>query len=181
MDVVFHPKFFEGNYAPDPAAEVGRIEPIMLALEGEGGYNFREPDSATEEQILRAHTKRHYNEVRHDKRVFEMAMLAAGGAILSAQLGWSETPCFAVVRPPGHHASADSCWGFCYFNNLTISLLDLFATAHVNSAFILDFDHHFGDGTVNILGSRPGVTIINPQHTESEEAYLAEVAEELAK
>jgi len=27
---------------------------------------------------------------------------------------------YALCRPPGHHASADSCWGFCYFNNIAI-------------------------------------------------------------
>jgi acetoin utilization deacetylase AcuC-like enzyme len=33
-------------------------------------------------------------------------------------------PAFAVIRPPEHHASADSCWGFCYFNSVAISLLE---------------------------------------------------------
>lgn len=180
MDIVFHPRFFKGNYSPDPAAASGRIEPIMLALEGEGIYNFREPDPATEEQVLRAHTRRYVNEVMGEKRAFKMAMLAAGGAILSAQIAWSGMPSFAVIRPPGHHASADSAWGFCYFNNAAISLLDLFASTPATSAFILDFDHHFGDGTVNILGANPQVKILNPTQTSSEDTYLAEVAETLA-
>ncbi|TFH42068.1 MAG: histone deacetylase family protein [Chrysiogenales bacterium] len=108
-----------------------------------------------------------------------MASLAAGGAILAAERAFSGHPSFAVIRPPRHHASADSCWGFCFFNNMAVSLLRLFIEGKIGSAFVLDFDLHTGDGTINILEGRIDglrVSILNP-YAGDPAAYLYEVEE----
>jgi len=92
-------------------------------------------------------------------------------------------PAFAVIRPPGHHASADSCWGFCYFNNISISLLKLYSEKKIKKAFILDFDLHTGDGNINILGNRNDgfiASILNPRSAERE-SYLKEVEQYMKK
>jgi len=107
---------------------------------------------AAEEDIAAVHTRAHMDMVRRDG-VYDIAALAAGGAIQAAEIGLKE-PCFALIRPPGHHASAGSCWGFCYFNNMAIALEKLKRENKIKKAFVLDFDLHFGDGTVNILGGR---------------------------
>jgi hypothetical protein len=85
--------------------------------------------------------------------LYDIAALAAGGAIQAARLGL-ETPTFGAIRPPGHHASRDSCWGFCYFNNMAVALLTLKDEGLIETATILDFDLHYGDGNVNILDHR---------------------------
>ena len=97
----------------------------------------------------------------------------------AAEVGLSE-PCFALVRPPGHHASADSSWGFCYFNNMAIALDHLKRNGRINTAYLLDFDLHYGDGNVNILRDKGYVTIHNPT-SHDREAYLAEVEAGLAE
>jgi len=56
-------------------------------------------------------------------------------------------PTFALIRPPGHHASPNSCWGFCYFNNIAIAIRRLIHAKKIERALIVDFDLHFGDGT----------------------------------
>ncbi|OLS14076.1 MAG: Deacetylase [Promethearchaeota archaeon CR_4] len=181
MEIIFSEKFYESNYASDPAAEPGRLEPIISNLKAEGGYAFRDPKPATEEQIRRVHTREHYLSIKRDTTLYEMAALAAGGAILAADLAWQGKPTFAAIRPPGHHASVDSCWGFCYFNNISISLLNLFANREAKSAFIWDFDLHTGDGNINILGERDGITIVNLKRAPSEEDWLAQMAMTLEK
>jgi acetoin utilization deacetylase AcuC-like enzyme len=107
-----------------------------------------------------------------DQGLYEIAALAAGGAIQAAQRGLEE-PAFALVRPPGHHASADSAWGFCYFNNMAVALMRLKEEGRIDHAFILDFDLHYGDGNVNLLGHRSWVTILNPEDA-SADRYLEE-------
>ena len=127
MKIIFHDKYYNSNYAMDPAASAGRLEGIMKRLKQNSESQIIKPEPASKDDILRAHTERHYNYVKKDPLLYELAALAAGGAILAAEEAYNMNPSFAVIRPPGHHASADSCWGFCYFNNISISLLRLFS------------------------------------------------------
>ncbi len=144
MKIVFNERYYNSNYAMDPAASPGRIESIMNILEKKKDYEIITATYASKDDILRAHSERHYRNIKRDPLLYELASLAAGGAILAAEMGFDGDPTFAVIRPPGHHASADSCWGFCFFNNISISLLKLFSEEKINSAFVLDFDLHTG-------------------------------------
>ncbi|MEN6488356.1 MAG: hypothetical protein ABFD66_05660 [Smithella sp.] len=157
MKVVYSEEYKQ-VYTSDPASAPGRIEAIEIALRGK--VKFIEPVPASEEDILKVHTPHHIRDVEREG-VYDIAALAAGGAILAAETALTE-PCFAVIRPPGHHASAGSAWGFCYFNNMSIALEKLHREEKIKKAFILDFDLHYGDGNVNILGSKEYVTILNP-------------------
>lgn len=167
-------------YDSTPAGAPGRLESSLEILGKSPGYEFVEPKPATDEQILRAHGPGHLDSVRSDSGftrgglLYEMAALAAGGAILTGHIAMDGEPAFGLIRPPGHHASRDSYWGFCYHNNIAISLLDLEAKDLIKSAFILDFDLHTGDGNINILGGRPEFVILNPR-SNGDEAYLKEV------
>jgi len=177
MKIVFHEKYYDSNYAMDPAASAGRLEGIINLMSKNPEYEFIIPEPAKKEDILRAHSERHYNYVKRDPLLYELASLAAGGAILAAEQGYKGNPTFAVIRPPGHHASADSCWGFCYFNNISISLLKLYSEGKIKSAFVLDFDLHTGDGNINILKNRRDdfkVKILNP-NSSGHINYIKEV------
>jgi len=177
MKIVFHEKYYNESYAMDPAASPGRLEGIIDLLSSNKDYEFITPKPASKDDILRAHSERHYNNIKRDTLLFELASLAAGGAILAAEEAYNDNPTFAVIRPPGHHASADSCWGFCYFNNISISLLKLFSEGKIKSAFVLDFDLHTGDGNLNILTNRDDsfkVRILNP-NSSGRTNYLKEV------
>jgi acetoin utilization deacetylase AcuC-like enzyme len=166
LKIIFDEKFYNSQYAQDPAASSGRLESIMVEFEAKRDlYEIASPQNATRDDILRAHSKRHLNYVEQDPQLYDLAMLAAGASITAAQEAFDGNPSFAVVRPPGHHASSDSSWGFCYFNNISVSLLSLFSQGKIKSAFILDFDLHVGDGNINILSERDDgfeVDIFNP-------------------
>ena len=91
-----------------------------------------------------------------------MASLSAGAAIKAAQIAYTGTPTFACLRPPGHHAYRSSGWGYCHFCNMAIALLKLKQQKLIESAFILDFDAHTGDGTIDCLSEWKSVKILNP-------------------
>lgn len=175
MKVIFHEDFYQ-VYAADPAAALGRMEAVMQVVEPHVSIVQAVP--ASEEQITAVHTGSHIEWVRRSG-VYDIAALAAGGAIQAATLGMKE-PCFGLIRPPGHHASPSSAWGFCYFSNMAIAIKHLLRKGAIGRAHVLDFDLHFGDGTVNALESTPNVTIHNPG-AHDRERYLHEVADALAR
>lgn len=175
MKVVYHEDYNE-VYTDDPASAAGRIQTIEMALRGK--VTFITPLSASKEDIAAVHTAQHIDQVKQEG-VYDIAALAAGGAIKAAQIGLTE-PCFAVIRPPGHHASAGRAWGFCYFNNMAIALEKLKREGKIKKAFLLDFDLHFGDGNVNILGGKGDVTILNPTG-QNRNDYLKSVEASLAQ
>ncbi|HDL90361.1 MAG TPA: histone deacetylase family protein [Thermodesulforhabdus norvegica] len=175
MKVVLHNDFLQ-TYTNDPAAAPGRLEPIFEAVRREG-FDTEEALPAGYDDILRVHTERHIQSVTR-QGLYNIAALAAGGAIQAAEIGLEE-PCFAVIRPPGHHASADSSWGFCFFNNMAVALEYLRAEGKIKSAYVLDFDLHFGDGTVNILQPKGYVTIFNPD-ASTRKQYLESVEKSLS-
>ncbi len=158
MKVVYHPRYTE-IYASDPAASPGRIEAILEELGRE--YDFVEPQAASEDDLLLVHTQYHIASIKRDKQLYEVACLAAGGAIEAARIAVEGEASFGLIRPPGHHASPDHCWGFCYFNNIAVALARLQSENLIEDAFILDFDLHFGDGTNNFFAGS-GVEYFQP-------------------
>jgi acetoin utilization deacetylase AcuC-like enzyme len=173
MKVFFHEDFYE-VYTTDPAAESGRMEAVIDVIQPHVELVNAEP--ASEKDLLAVHTKAHVENVKN-MGLYSIAALAAGGAIQTATLGLTE-PAFGLIRPPGHHASSGSCWGFCYFNNMAVALEHLKSTKKIKTAYVLDIDLHFGDGTVNILGGKDWVKVYNVDANDRE-AYMEEVKQEM--
>ena len=169
MKVVFHEDFYQ-VYTGDPAASSGRMEAIVETIEPQVEFLSAKP--ALRQHTAAIHTEMHIQHVEN-QGLYEISALAAAGAVQVAKIGLSE-PCFGLIRPPGHHASAGSAWGFCYFNNMAVALETLRRQKKIESACVLDIDLHFGDGTVNILGKRNWVTVINVE-AHSRSHYLQEV------
>jgi acetoin utilization deacetylase AcuC-like enzyme len=173
VKVIYH-EDFNKSYCSDPAAAPGRIEAVVKAIRNR--VTFVDAIPAEADDIAAVHTTSHIANVRREG-IYHIAALAAGGSIQAAEIGLKE-PCFALIRPPGHHASAGSAWGFCYFNNMAIALDKLRREKKIKSAFVLDIDLHFGDGTVNILEGTGYVSIYNPSGSHPEE-YLKNVKSRL--
>jgi acetoin utilization deacetylase AcuC-like enzyme len=123
----------------------------------ERGYEFLEPEPASEEDLLRVHDGEYVWMLKKGliedgdtpayENIFEYAKLSAGGAILAA-----EVKGFSIMRPPGHHAGRNGAAlgantrGFCYLNNIAI------AVRHLGKpTLIVDIDGHHGNGTQEIF------------------------------
>jgi acetoin utilization deacetylase AcuC-like enzyme len=89
-----------------------------------------------------------------------LAARLAAGATLQAALAvaaGSADVAFAVVRPPGHHASRARGTGFCLINNVAVAVAGLRARGLGDRIAIVDWDVHHGDGTQSIFDDDPGV------------------------
>jgi acetoin utilization deacetylase AcuC-like enzyme len=175
MKVVFHEDFYK-CYTSDPAAAPGRMESIMTVVGPQAEIVPAVP--ALDKDILAVHTKGHFEDVKM-QGLLHLSSLAAGGALQAARIGLSE-PAFAAIRPPGHHASSDSSWGFCFFNNMAVALTVLKRENLINSAYVLDIDLHYGDGTVNIL-EKQGFTTVYNVDARNREDYLKRVKGEMER
>ena len=158
MKVIFSDAFYQ-SYTYDPAAAQGRMEAVMDVIRGK--VTLVQALPASEEDIAACHTKFHMEDIRR-MGIYDVAAIAAGGAIQAAETGMSE-PCFGLIRPPGHHASSNSSWGFCFFNNMAIAIEKLKREGKIEKAHVLDIDLHFGDGTVNILQPKGYVSHSQPE------------------
>ncbi len=162
MKIVFHEDFYSPDYPPDAASASGRMESIMDALKTESSYAIVQPRKASYKDIALAHTQEYIAAIEKKSRIYNVALLAAGGAVSASEIAFKGEPSFACIRPPGHHASRSSGWGYCIFCNMGIALLKLKNAGLINSAFVLDFDTHTGDGTVDVLSEWKEVKILNP-------------------
>lgn len=74
------------------------------------------------------------------------------GSALSAAKDVLQTGTVACSPTSGfHHATYDQCMGFCTFNGLMVTALHLKRKGLVNQVGILDLDHHYGNGTDDII------------------------------
>ncbi len=58
---------------------------------------------------------------------------------------------FALVRPPGHHASSSMGMGFCVYNSIAVVARYLQKKYGLERILIVDFDVHHGNGTQDIF------------------------------
>jgi acetoin utilization deacetylase AcuC-like enzyme len=125
------------------------------------------PSCASETDLLRVHTSSHIRMIREfsshggqyyidqntyvDGETFDVASYAAGAAIEAVNRAIDGESCFAIIRPPGHHAEPDRAMGFCIFNNAAVAasaVLD-----RLDKVAIIDWDLHHGNGTQKIFFS----------------------------
>ena len=84
---------------------------------------------------------------------FEIASLAAGGAIAAAKkiAQGDIINAYALLRPPGHHALPSRGMGFCIFNNIAIAACHLRESLGIDRIAVVDWDVHHGNGTQEIF------------------------------
>ncbi|MEX2045092.1 MAG: histone deacetylase [Opitutus sp.] len=132
-------------------------------------WDWRVPtQSVSDEVFLLAHTPEHLERVGEPRdfdadtpwfpNIADHARRAVGAAIEATRHALAKrTPVFSLMRPPGHHATADRVMGFCYLNQIAIAALFARRKLHAARVAVWDFDAHHGNGTEAILHGVDGV------------------------
>ncbi len=94
---------------------------------------------------------------------FEIARLSAGGALraVEAVVRGEADNALAVVRPPGHHATADRVMGFCLLSNVAIAAQYALDVLGLQRVLVVDYDVHHGNGTQEIFYSDDRVLFVS--------------------
>jgi acetoin utilization deacetylase AcuC-like enzyme len=120
----------------------------------------------TDAELFRVHTPEYLRIVAEDvadglvvlstgdtaikgEATLDAARRAAGGLLLAVDAvctGRVENA-FAVVRPPGHHATPSKGMGFCLFNNVALAARHAQTNHGLERVLIVDWDVHHGNGT----------------------------------
>jgi acetoin utilization deacetylase AcuC-like enzyme len=120
-------------------------------------FPFVECGPATEEDILRCHTRELVEQVRTTRgyldpdtvcteTTLDAALLAAGAAIEAVRRDG-----FALARPPGHHAERERGMGFCLFDSVAVAARWAQAELGIGRVAIVDWDVHHGNGTQDVV------------------------------
>jgi len=177
---VYHPIYLQhitGNHPESPA----RLMAIMSHLREAGllDHLVEIPAiPATIDDVARVHSEQMIALVENlsargggridldtlvSRRSFEAALYAAGGTINAVQacLEGRVESCFALVRPPGHHATPRQSMGFCLFNNVAIAARWAREVAGLQRVCIVDFDVHHGNGTDDVFDTDQSVFYVS--------------------
>src|SRR5438477_10490449 len=166
--IIFHdPRCMEYSQAGHPERP-GRIrETVPVLRSRHADWEWRTPTAATEEILLRAHSREHLDRIRAVTQdfdadtptypgIYEHAARSAGAAIDVARAAAKGNRAFSLMRPPGHHAMRERAMGFCYFSNIAVAALDALENG-AERVGIWDFDAHHGNGTEDIVASHPRI------------------------
>ncbi len=161
MKIVYSPKYLKHGFESHPECP-GRASAIYNFLK-EKSLEFVSPTPVIENDLLLVHEEELLSKLKlfskmqmstsdnpFKENTFEIAKLAAGGALKAAQLAEKEFA-FALVRPPGHHAGKNFFGGFCYLNNLAFAVRKIQKEKGIGNILIADFDMHHGNGTQDIF------------------------------
>jgi acetoin utilization deacetylase AcuC-like enzyme len=173
---VYDPIYLEHDLPshPENARRLKRILGILKNEEMLPRLSLLEPRPATIEELERVHASTHVGLVQRvaqsggghldpdtytSSRSFDAALMAAGGLVraVEAVLAGEIANGFALVRPPGHHATPTRAMGFCLFNNVAVAARAALASGQVERILIVDFDVHHGNGTQDIFADDPAV------------------------
>ena len=140
----------------------------MLERDFETGLDFIVPEAATLEDLELVHSPAYVQKVLKTANhkytslspdtpasagTYLAAWLAAGGCLkaLDRLMAQEFSCCFALVRPPGHHAEKDRASGFCVFNNGGITARYAMKRYGLQRILTIDWDVHHGNAANDLF------------------------------
>ncbi len=154
---------------PERPARIARTLE-KLRSQNELPITWSAPGAAPEAVILRAHSLGQLARLNEPEDfdadtpfypgIADHARTSVGAALEALKCARAGESAFSLMRPPGHHAERHRAMGFCYLNNIAITVLEALATGMKRVA-VYDFDVHHGNGTEDILLNKEGAAFFS--------------------
>ena len=129
-----------GSFHPECPRRLDVINDMLLSLRVLDMLAHFDAPRVTREQLLRVHTPDYLEWLRAslpengytiidldtsmNPKTLDAAERAAGAVVLATDqvISGRISNAFCNVRPPGHHATADTAMGFCFYNNIAVGV-----------------------------------------------------------
>ncbi len=180
VGVIYSPLYLEHDTGQHPE-NARRLQAIIGHIKGDGTWQKLvpiEPRPATTGELSLVHEERHILHIREvaekgggwldpdtvmSPGSYTAALYAAGGVIRATEavMAAEVDSAFALVRPPGHHATPGKAMGFCLFNNVAVSAKYALNNYELSRLLIIDFDVHHGNGTQAAFYDDPRVLYVS--------------------
>jgi acetoin utilization deacetylase AcuC-like enzyme len=162
-------RFLDHQTGTHPESPV-RLEQIERRLDSSGlAARCRRPEwRPAGPELLGVHTAEHVRSItelaeRGGGRIdadtvvspasFDVACLAAGATCDAVRrvVRGEDRNALCLVRPPGHHATADRAMGFCLFGNIAVAARVAVDELGLDRVLVVDWDVHHGNGTQDMF------------------------------
>jgi acetoin utilization deacetylase AcuC-like enzyme len=176
VGLIYHPIYLkhDTSYHVENASRLVEVMSLLETSHLKEELVALEPQPASVEDISLVHSREHISRIEStgrsgggwldgdtvmSKDSYEAALYAAGGAVraVEAVVNGDVDSAFALVRPPGHHATYWRAMGFCLFNNIAIAVRKALEEYKLSRILIADFDVHHGNGTQDAFYTEPRV------------------------
>jgi len=173
---LYYDDIFLEHHAPDHPERPERLTAIVARLRGldQAGLTWRRAADRLPDEVLElVHPEAFWQSVRQmsatgggwfdsDTYCTSASYAVARGAVgtsveCAARVCAEREPGFALVRPPGHHATATHAMGFCLLNNIAVAARAAQQLDGIDRVAIIDIDVHHGNGTQDIFIEDPSV------------------------
>jgi acetoin utilization deacetylase AcuC-like enzyme len=150
-----------------PAQKYRMIHERLLREKIAASEDFLKPEPASDEDILRVHTKEYVRKLRtgtlspyeemqmeipYSPELVQAFWLSAGGSILAAERAIQDG--VAVNIGGGfHHAFPNHGEGFCMIHDVAVAIRRMQHDKKIKTAMTVDCDVHHGNGTAAIFGA----------------------------
>ncbi len=165
VHVYWHPSSLRHDPGPEHPESSARLEAILAALRSPSldlSISWHESEAVDESLLRSVHASHYLNQLQElcsrgggrldadtvtSEHSYAAAIHGAGAAVAAAQQALDGEPAFAAIRPPGHHAKADTAMGFCLINNVAVAARWAVGRIGLGRVLIIDWDVHHGNGT----------------------------------
>ena len=185
LSIIYHPHYdipvpkihsFVGNKFSDLFNNLQKLYPLSL--------NILTPSSANLKNLKQSHRIDYINKVERNEltkddlrlinlpwsdRLRERSFLETEGTLLTAKEAL-KNGLACHVGGGTHHAHYEHGYGFCVFNDLAYTAINLINQKIVKKILILDLDVHQGDGTIDICKKYSSIFTCSV-HSESNFPY----------
>ncbi|MBM3166992.1 MAG: histone deacetylase [Chloroflexi bacterium] len=166
VGLVYDPVYLEHDIGTH-VENVQRLTSTLALLEEnhlKDKLHILQPRPATLEELSKVHAPEYIAQIKRyseqgggyiyadtamSNGSYNAALHAAGGVLtaIDAVMSKRVDTAFALVRPPGHHATCWQAMGFCLFNNVAVAAKYALSNFNLERILIVDFDVHHGNGT----------------------------------